>query len=96
MKNIYDFTRFCPPIVTGKSLRAETERRKLRKQTVLLTLAALLIEMCLLLSALVLFLDNSALAILCSAYFVISLTGGGVLTIVFIQKRRELIPCQSH
>lgn len=96
MKQIYDFTRVCPPILTEKSLRAETERRIVRRQAALLSLSALLIELCLLLSALVLFLNSPALAILCGIYFVISLTGGGVLAIVFIQKRRELIPCQSH
>ncbi len=95
MKKIYDFTRFYPPVLTEKSLRAEAERRRLRRQTVLLALAALLIELCLMLSALVLYPDNPALAILCGIYFVISLSGGGVLAIVFIRKRRELILCQS-
>lgn len=93
MRQIYDFERTRPPVLTQKQLRTETERRKLCRQTTLLAVSAVLMVLCLLLSALLLIPVNFAAAILCGIYAAVSLTGSSVLTIVFIQKRRELVPC---
>lgn len=91
MKQIYDFERVYPPLLTEHRLRAKAERRRLHKQMALLVLAALLIELCLLLTTLSLAIEGSRLAIFSGIYFIISLTGGSVLTIICIQKRRDLI-----
>lgn len=90
MKQPYDFERACPPPLSERRLRVIAERRRLRHHLMLLVVAAVLIELCLLLSTLLLFAVGSRLAVFSGIYFITSLTGGSVLTIVCIQKRREL------
>lgn len=96
MKQFYDFERAYPPPLKEHRLRAIAERRRLRHQLMLLVVAAVLLELCLLLFTLVLIVADSWLAILSAGYLIISLTGGSVLAIVCIQKRRELLENGNH
>jgi hypothetical protein len=95
MKQIYRFDCNQPPAVSEKTLRAELERSTTQMQTVLLALAGVLIELCLFVTALVLQPFNSILSVICIAYVCISVSGGGVIAIVFTRKRRNSL-CSLH
>ncbi len=95
MKQIYRFDCNQPPAASEKTPRAESERRTAYRQTVLLALAGVLVELCLFVTALVLQPFNTVLSMGCIAYVCISVSGGGVIAIVFSHKRRNL-PCSFH
>ena len=91
MRQIYQFDRVRPPRLTEAMLRRERERRQLRRQTALLALAGMLVCACLLaVSWLLLVRGHPLLALACVLYLCAALTGGGVLTIVAVQRRKEL------
>lgn len=83
MRQIYHFERHDPPALNENMLRAELERRKLRRQTALLAVAGLLLQ------AAVALLGYSALdwypwlSALCFAHVVVSTTGCGVVAVAY-------------
>ena len=83
MRQIYDFERHDPPALNENMLRAELERRKLRRQTALLAVAGLLLQ------AAVALLGYSALdwypwlAALCFCHVIVSTTGCGVIAVTY-------------
>ena len=86
MKQIYDFERYNPPMLTEAMLRAEAERRRLHGQTALLALAALLLQTAAIL------LGYSAIdwyplvSMICFGYVAISATGFGAITVIHSRK----------
>lgn len=92
MNQIYDFQKAEPPVLTEARLRAELERRRLRRETALVTLAAILTQLCLVVLSVVLYPVEPALSFVCAVYVCLSASGGGVLALVFAQKRRFLVP----
>ena len=54
MTPIYDFEAVSPPALTEAILRARAEEKRLRRQTALVTLAAVLTQVCLVVLGLVL------------------------------------------
>ena len=91
MKQIYRFDAAAPPPVNERSLRAELERRKLKRQTALFALAGMLIDWCLIAAAIALYPVNPTVSIACFAYAGFALCGGGAVAIVFTRKRRVLL-----
>lgn len=90
MKQIYHFNKTAPPILRESALQKELERRRLRRQTTLLVLAGMLCLLCLFLTAGLLYPVYPTLTLACVAYLCAAVTGACVLTVVFMQKRREL------
>lgn len=88
MTRPYDFDAARPPILTEASLRAEAERRKLRRQTLILTLAALATQVLLVVLGLVLAPSQPLLALVCLGYVCLSATGGGLAALVYTKERR--------
>lgn len=88
MNQIYDFAAARPPILTEDSLRAEAERRKLQRQTLILTLAALATQVILVVLGAVLYQTQPLLALLCLGYVCLSATGGGLAALVYTKERR--------
>ena len=88
MRQIDRFDGGEPPILRESALRAELERRKLRRQTALLALGGLLSLLCLLLAASLLYPVRPALSIACGAYLCVAAAGAGVIAIVFVRNRR--------
>lgn len=83
MKMPYDFEACPPPGLTEASLRAEAERRRLRRQTALLTLAAVLLQTAALLLGVRALLEGLFFpGIVCVGYAVVSAAGGGVMALV--------------
>lgn len=89
MKQIYRFDDIQPPAVSEKTLRVAIERRKMKRQTAILALAGMLAEICLLITALILRPFDAVLSMISAAYVCVAITGGGVIAIVFIHKRRN-------
>ena len=90
MRQIYRFDGGEPPILRESALRAELERRKLRRQTALLALGGLLSLLSLLLAASLLYPVRPALSIACGAYLCAASAGAGVIAIVFAHHRRRV------
>lgn len=86
MKQIYNFEQHRPPVLNENMLRAELERRRLRWQTALIAVAAILVQM------IIMFVGISAidfyplLAAASIGYVIISTTGCGVLAVVCTRK----------
>lgn len=83
MRMPYDFERCAPPRLTESSLRAELERRRLRRQTAVLALAAVLLQTAALLLG-VHFLAEGLVVpgIACIGYAALSAAGGGVMALL--------------
>ena len=90
MKQIYRFDGNTPPILRESVLQEVLERRRLRRQTTLLVLAGMLCLLCLFLTAGLLYPVYPTLTLACLAYLCAAVTGACILTVVFMQKRREL------
>ena len=90
MRQIYRFDGARPPLLRESDLRAELERRRIRRQTALLALGGVLSLICLLLAAALLYPVAPALSIACGAYLCAASAGAGVIAIVFAQHRRRV------
>lgn len=88
MDQIFHFESHNPPVLTEKLLREEMEQRRLQQQTLLLTLAAILTQACLVALGLCLYPSQPVIAFVCLAYACLSVTGGGLLALIYTQKRR--------
>ena len=93
MNRIYCFDDARPPFVSEKTLWAELERRRLRRLTVLLAVAGVFAELCLLLAAVLLLPVNAALSFAGIAYVCVAVSGAGAIAAVFsqIHKRRSYL-----
>ena len=83
MKNIYDFERHAPPKLTESMLKTKIERRRLRVQTVLIILAALLMQLIIVLTALLTANCAPVFSLFCGIYLVTSILGGGTVGIIY-------------
>ena len=90
MRQIYRFDGARPPLLRESDLRAELERRRIRRQTALLALGGVLSLICLLLAAALLYPVAPALSIACGAYLCAASAGAGVIAIVFAHHRRRV------
>lgn len=87
MNPIYNFDAVRPPAVTLEQLEQAQQCRILRRQTILLGVAALLVFACLVLLGLLLLRDYPALSVVCAAAACGMLCGDGLIALVFAQKR---------
>lgn len=91
MKQIYNFEQVNPPVLNESMLRAELEKRKLKKQTTLIAICGVLSMLLLLIFAVLLAETQPFIAGLCMTYVVISLTGSVVLAILMHSGHGRLI-----
>ena len=89
MRQIYRFDEIRPPAASEKTLRVEIDRRKMKRQTALLALAGVLVEMCLLITALILLPVNRVLSMICITYVCVAMSGSGVIAIVYVNKKED-------
>lgn len=90
-KIILDFEGVPAPVLTARMLEEEQERRKLQRQTTILTIGAVFTELCFLLAVLLLKDIYPAAAALCAVYFLCTAVGGGAVAAVFHVKRRDIL-----
>ena len=86
MKQIYNFEQTQPPVLNGSMIRLEIEKRRLRLQTALLALAAVMLLTAMTLLGFFAYGSYPLIALFCFAHTVISATGGGVLAVIFTRK----------
>ena len=89
MTQFYDFSAHRPPILTQETLRAEADRRRVRRQTLILTLAALATQGILVVLGLMLAPTQPLAALACLGYVCLSVSGGGLAALI-VQKERRL------
>lgn len=82
MNRIYDFESQEPPVLNESMLRAELNKRRLRRQTTMAAVSGILIQIIMLLCAVLLAKDYTILSILCVGYVIFSTTGGTVVAII--------------
>jgi len=81
MKQIYNFESINPPVLNESMLRAELERRQLRRQTTLTAIAGILTQLVVLIVAFLLIEHSLLLAVVCISYVIFSTTGGTIVAI---------------
>jgi len=92
MRPIYDFQRAEPPVLTEARLRETLEKRRARREAGLVILAAILCQLCLLVLARALYAAQPMLALVCMGYVCLSISGAGVLALVYTRGRRFPVP----
>ena len=90
MKQIYSFEKNNPPCLNERYLRKEADRRKLQRQTILLTIASILSQMVVLLFGILMWQIQPVITFVCILYVLTSTLSGSVLMIVFTKKRRSV------
>lgn len=90
MKQIYNFEKNNPPCLNERYLRKEAERRKLQRQTILLTVAAILSQMVVLLFGILMWPIQPMVTLTCTLYVLTAALSSGVIVIVFTKKRRSI------
>ena len=88
MNLTFDFEAHRPPVLTERMLREEADRRRLRRQTLILTLAALATQVILVILGLILAPAQPMLALVCLGYVCLSATGGGLAALIYQKERR--------
>lgn len=86
MDQIYDFEQHSSPILNENILRAKLEKQKLRRQTALVAVAGILLQIVMLLFGLISFEVYPLIALVCMGYVVLAATGGSVVALVFVKK----------
>lgn len=90
MKQIYRFDTENPPALTQAMLERELERRRLRRQTILLELAGLLFQAAALLIGLLTMETYPVILPVCLCHLVISAAGSGAIAVIYAQKGGEI------
>ena len=90
MKQIYNFEKMNPPCLNERYLRKEAERRRLQRQAILLTVAAILSQMVILLFGILMWHVQPVIAFVCILYVLTATLSGSILMIAFTKKRRIL------
>lgn len=90
MKQIYNFESKNPPVLNESMLRAELEKRKLKKQTILIAVCGIVSMLLLLILSVFLAEVEPVLAGICMTYVILSLTGSVVLAILMHSKHSIL------
>ena len=90
MKQIYNFEKNNPPCLNERYLRKDAERRKLQRQTILLTIASILSQMVVLLFGILMWQIQPVVTLTCTLYVLTAVLSSGVIVIVFTKKRRSI------
>lgn len=86
MKQIYDFDRYFPPVLNENMLRGELEKRRKKRQIILLAVGGVLFEIAALLIGVLTRESYPVVALACLCHVVISSAGSGVIAVVYAQK----------
>lgn len=90
---VLDFETEDPPVLNGRMLEAELEKRKRNCQTALLAVSGILLEICFLLAALLFWQVYPFLGAVSAGYLICSATGGGILAVLYHTERGKFL-CQ--
>lgn len=90
MKTWFDFERVDPPVCTEALLRQRLEKKHLRRQVLALGLGGILLQLCILMTGILLYGASPILTTLFTGYVLVSIIGSIVLLFVFRKNRRFL------
>lgn len=93
MKQIYNFEQSRPPILNENMLRKEIEKRKTQRETIMLTIAAILIQAVVIMLGVFAYEIYPIITLGCTLYVGIATISSGAVAIAFTKKRRSLV-CQ--
>ncbi len=86
MKQIYDFEQQNPPVLNENMLRQELEKRTVQRQTRILVVAGLLLQVLMLMLGAWSAQSYPAIAVMCLGYVLISVAGSSVIVVVYTRK----------
>ena len=86
MKQIYDFDRYPPPVLNENNLRDKVDKRSKRRQSSRPAAGGVLLQMTALLLGVLPCDRYPMLSVCCLVYQLVSMTGGGVIAVVYAQK----------
>ena len=86
MKQIYSFDNGNPPALNEAMLRETLEKRRLQKQTALLAIAGILLQLVFLIYGLLVFQTAPQISMLCFGYIFISLVGSAFIVLAYVRK----------
>lgn len=86
MKLSYDFSNYKPPVLDEKKLIEIAHARQLAKRTLILTVASLITNICLVLLAFVIAPYSLTAGMACLALLGASLAGSGIIAAVFAKR----------
>lgn len=86
MKQIYDFEQHRAPVLNENMLRNELEKRKVQKQTTLLVIAAILVQICVLLFGFITIESFPFITVMCIGYVLVSVMGSTVIAYIYTRK----------
>ncbi len=84
MKQIYDFESMAPPALTRRLLEKKLEQRKVQRETILVTLAGMLLQIAVFCLAILFHGTYPLFTWLAVGYCIFSLSGGGMLAVVYL------------
>lgn len=96
MKQIYRFDHTTPPYLNERLLREELERRRMRRQVTLLAVGSLLSVFCLIFAAVLFYNILPMLALICAAYLCMAAISCGMMALVLVKQREELLSQWSY
>lgn len=90
-ENPYDFTAVRPPALTERALKQKLAERELRRQTFVLILAAVLLELGLVLAASALWSLSPELSLMILGYALCLSAGGGIAAVCMKTNGGEIL-----
>jgi len=90
VKQIYRFDTLDPPCLNEQILQKEAQRRKLQRDTILITFSATLIQLVVVLFGIYFLEVQPLISLTCIVYSLTATLSSSVITIVFTRKRRFL------
>ncbi len=89
MRKIYDFERETPPLLTEAILAEKLARRRQRRETMMIAVSALLLQLLALLFGARFGARYPLLALFCLAYVFVSVLGGASVAVLFARKGED-------
>lgn len=95
MHSIFDFEGYEPPRLSEAMLKRTLEKKRLERQAALLAVASGFLYLFFALLAILLSPLSLTLSLVLVAFIFISLSGGGLISVIFYKKRCEIFLCQQ-
>ena len=86
MKQIYDFERVEPPVLNQNMLKRKEKAKRQNGAVILAVVAGILLQIAMLLFGWTALEWYPSISALCFGYTAISLTGGGIVAIIYSKK----------
>lgn len=83
MRQIYDFEQYNPPVLNENMLQRELEKRQLRRQLILLAVAAVLSQAVMIMLGILAWEIQPVISSFCFGYVGVSVSGSAVIAIVY-------------